>query len=669
MSEGELENDDLFFAHESPRESQKEMIADGINALKDGHFLLAAAPTGIGKTAAALASALKVANLYSTGSETPKILFLTGRQSQHRIVVDTIREINRRMSQEFSKMRLVDIIGREGMCKIIDKSTGKCNCEPGVTESERRSLRSDLEDYIHSEPRHVDQILKYAERNGVCAWATARDVARSTNIIVCDYNHVFVEGVREASLPVMGVDLGNTILVVDEAHNLPDRIRSGLERRITQKVFQRAHADCQEYKEELEKKEDALDIPESRALGEARKLEKQISALKSDPGLRKWFEVKQLENNESKGDDIRIDTQDFLDVVSSAVQGIIEDDSEDPISRVLTMISRLLAVVVAEDEDLEEEANENQCTKLAEILEICVRYRNDSALALVFDEIIGEPRVTTHLLDPGVVSGPIFEQSPGSILMSGTLFPPEMYVDILRVPENRSICKNYPSGFPLGNRPVMIASDVTTKYSERERSMSSILEHIKSVIENTEGNVAIFAPSYSMLDTIYDHFKDNWNSKTGRLIKEEQRMSKRGVEGLISRLYQYKDMGGSALFGVLSGKLSEGVDYSDNVLSALVCVGLPLPPPSARQDALLEYYTKKFDRDRAWKYASLQPAVNSILQALGRPIRKKEDRAIIVLLEKRLLENRVSRCMPVMQKMQTSNPSRTAERVNSFFQM
>ena len=664
-----MENGDLFFAHESPRESQKEMIADGINALKDGRFLLAAAPTGIGKTAAALASALKVANLYSTGSETPKILFLTGRQSQHRIVVDTIREINRRMSQEFSKMRLVDIIGREGMCKIIDKSTGKCNCEPGVTESERRSLRSDLEDYIHSEPRHVDQILKYAERNGVCAWATARDVARSTNIIVCDYNHVFVEGVREASLPVMGVDLGNTILVVDEAHNLPDRIRSGLERRITQKVFQRAHADCQEYKEELEKKEDALDIPESRALGEARKLEKQISALKSDPGLRKWFEEKQLENNKSKGDDIRIDTQDFLDVVSSAIQGIIEDDSEDPISRILTMISRLLAVVVAEDEDLEEEANENQCTKLAEILEICVRYRNNSALALVFDEIIGEPRVTTHLLDPGVVSGPIFEQSPGSILMSGTLFPPEMYVDILRIPENRSICKNYPSGFPLGNRPVMIASDVTTKYSERERSMSSILEHIKSVIENTEGNVAIFAPSYSMLDTIYDHFKDNWNSKTGRLIKEEQRMSKRGVEGLISRLYQYKDMGGSALFGVLSGKLSEGVDYSDNVLSALVCVGLPLPPPSARQDALLEYYTKKFDRNRAWKYASLQPAVNSILQALGRPIRKKEDRAIIVLLEKRLLENRVSRCMPVMQKMQTSNPSRTAERVNSFFQM
>ena len=170
-----------------------------------------------------------------------------------------------------------------------------------------------------------------------------------------------------------------------------------------------------------------------------------------------------------------------------------------------------------------------------------------------------------------------------------------------------------------------------------------------------------------MLERIHDEFDNNWCSKA--IIREEQRMSKRGVEGLISKLYEQTDMRGVALFGVLSGKLSEGVDYSDNVLSALVCVGLPLPPPSAKQDALLEYYSKKFDRNRAWKYASLQPAVNSILQALGRPIRKKEDRAIVVLLEKRLLERRISDCMPVMQRMRTSKPERTAERVKAFFEI
>ena len=84
---------------------------------------------------------------------------------------------------------------------------------------------------------------------------------------------------------------------------------------------------------------------------------------------------------------------------------------------------------------------------------------------------------------------------------------------------------------------------------------------------------------------------------------------------------------------------------------------------------MIDYFTKKFDRNRAWKYASLQPAVNSVLQALGRPIRKKEDRAIIVLLESRILERRVSDCMPPMMKIQTSSPSRTAERVKAFFEI
>ena len=665
MSAEGVSSSSLFFAHESPRESQIGMISDGIDALKNRGFLLAAAPTGIGKTAAALASALNAAN-QSENAEIPKIMFLTGRQSQHRIVVDTIREINKRLPPGFPRVKVVDIIGREGMCKVVDRSTGKCNCEVGVTESERRFLRAELEGYIHSEPRHVDQVLKRVSKTDVCAWATAREAAKNTRIIVCDYNHVFVEGVRDSSLPVMGVDLENTILIIDEAHNLPDRVRSGLERRITERVFQRALSDVQEYKEGMEKREADMEIPESNQLSDAKFLEMQIKALRDDAGLSKWFSEKKSENKRTKGDDIRITTQEFLDVVSNAIGEIPEESTEDDISRLRKMIARLVSVVIEEDEDSDED-EQNDCTRLAEILEICIRYRKNPALALVFDELLDEPRVTSHLLDPSVVGAPIFEQCLGSILMSGTLFPPEMYAEILGIPINRSECNEYSSGFPLGNRPVLIASDVTSKYTEREASFASIIGHIKSVIDNTKGNVAIFAPSYSMLDRIHGEFENSWSPK--KIFKEEQRMSKSGVESLISKLYEHKQMGGAALFGVLSGKLSEGVDYSENVLSALVCVGLPLPPPSAKQDALMEYYSKKFDRNRAWNYASLQPAVNSIMQALGRPIRKSEDRAIVVLLEKRLLERRVSNCMPEMQKMRTSKPERTAERVKAFFEI
>ena len=307
MSERELENGQLFFAHDTPRESQRRMIDDGIETLKAGGFLLAAAPTGIGKTAAALASSLTAANHYGFGKEIPKILFLTGRQSQHRIVVDTIREINNRIPQGFSKIKLVDIIGRRSMCKNVD-SKGRCDCEQGVTEAERRFLRSGLEEFIHSNPMHVDQVLKKVENEDVCAWATSRDAARSTDIIVCDYNHIFVEGVRESSLPVMGVELENTIIIVDEAHNLPDRIRSGLERTIDDQVFKWALGNVVEYRESLQQSETELDIPESKRVREAKNLENQINAILMNDGISNWFKEKESENNKCRGDDIRVQT-------------------------------------------------------------------------------------------------------------------------------------------------------------------------------------------------------------------------------------------------------------------------------------------------------------------------------------------------------------------------
>ncbi|HJM76895.1 MAG: hypothetical protein CMA54_00820 [Euryarchaeota archaeon] len=667
MSVGSEVESRLFFAHEQIRDSQKKMVSDGIIALQEGGSLLAAAPTGIGKTAAALASAFEVTNFYNANPEVPKILFMTGRQSQHRIVVETVRLINSNLPSGNPRIRLVDIIGREGMCDSVNKSTGECTCEEGIVEPARKGRRADLEDFILEEPRHVDRVIKEGVARGICAWATARSAVRRADILVCDYNHVFVEEVRENSLPVMSVDLDNAILVVDEAHNLPDRIRLGLERIVTTEVFRRARIDVNAHKENLEESTKKLDLPASKSHSDALLLEKQVKALEDDSALSTWFSEKTAENEASKVGDLRIDTGEFLGVIARAIEGIEENGPEDGIARIKRMNSRLLSVVVDEDDSIEEDG-QNDCIRLAEFLDICIKYRDSPALSLIFDNVLEVPRVISHLLDPSVVGGPIFKQCAGSILMSGTLFPPVMYSDILGIPEDKAMCKEYYSGFPPDNRPVFIARDVTSKFTEREGSYSSIRDHIRSVLEKTDGNVAVFAPSYAMLDRIYADIDYTFGKQR---FREERGMSKRSVDGTVGRLHELKSMGfGAVLFGVLSGKFSEGVDYAENVLDAVVCIGLPLPPPSARQDALLEYYAGRFGRSKAWKYASLQPAVNSIMQALGRPIRKREDKAIIVLLEKRLLERRVRDCLPKsMHTRQTTSPSRTSKHVERFFEM
>ena len=72
-----------FLAHANPRPGQLEMIQDGIKALQNGGYHLAAAPTGIGKTAASLAAALEVA---SQQPQKKTVFFLTSRQTQHRML-------------------------------------------------------------------------------------------------------------------------------------------------------------------------------------------------------------------------------------------------------------------------------------------------------------------------------------------------------------------------------------------------------------------------------------------------------------------------------------------------------------------------------------------------------------------------------------------------------
>ena len=113
-----------FLAHKNPRPGQIEMIIEANKSLSNGGFHLAAAPTGIGKTAAALAAALEVARKSPIAK---KVFFLTSRQSQHRIVVDTVRRLNQ-LRQNNSKVTLVDMVGQSGMC-VKAKETEKTEKE------------------------------------------------------------------------------------------------------------------------------------------------------------------------------------------------------------------------------------------------------------------------------------------------------------------------------------------------------------------------------------------------------------------------------------------------------------------------------------------------------------------------------------------------------------
>ena len=660
-----------FLAHDSLREGQSEMIEDGYKVISEGGFLLANAPTGIGKTAAALSSALSVARR-RPGTN---VLFLTDRQSQHRIVVDTVRSINERLSDGEGPVTLVDMIGQNGMCvndlalqhtsrfrQVCGELRGTRKCKPFLADSP--GLRLKVLDY----PLHVDELVEHAKHwsgaNGpqtTCPWKIARETAAQADILVCDYNHLFNEDTRKSSLDAMGLSMDDMVIIIDEAHNLPNRIRRGLSRTLNDKLLRDAVYELEEYGDVLKEKglDSTLDAANFSRVSAC-----QIALKRFKGRLSTWIR-EQRDLHRNPGDvgaeiEVRVEADQILAMLRQELAGDVSGEQIDFDG----LIGLLFLIQVDSGEDEEELATD----RLATVLSILNKYAQSSAMCVVLHSRGDENRVTTHLLDPSIVSQEVFQAVRGGVLMSGTLTPPEMYAESLGVPSVRPLgTESYSSPFLDERRPVLIASDVTSQFKERgPENTRRIRQHIHALLQNTPGHVAVFCQSYKMLEEVIE--EADWPGRM--LLIESRNWSKKRVDSALEQLRVSRTRGTKVLLaGVFGGRLAEGVDYSENILDAVVCVGIPVAPPSVPQDALREYIDKKHGRGKGWKYGALQPAVNSVLQGMGRAIRKVEDRAFILLLDKRLLSGQYRTCLPPTLHTFTADDSkRTGRRVKQFFE-
>ena len=648
-----------WLAHPKAREGQSEMIASCLETLQKGGAHFANAPTGIGKTAAALAAALEYAN---SGVQQKTVMFLTPRQSQHKIVVDTVRKIND--ISKHDKISLVDMIGQSSMC--VEPFAGNrgasfsllCanhrknrQCKPWLTNApgfERRIL---------SDPLHVDELVEMSKthvENGqktqTCPWKAARNAAKEAQVIVCDYNHLFIEGVRNASLKAMGLKLDDLVVIVDEAHNLPDRVRRGMQSRITPTMVRNAISEVEEHYGNLQRVSMLNDVISDSL--ELKRWSLEVCKEFRQILTRKFKDLISELGNE---DEIKVEANRVLNWLEVAFDKVSAHVSQSKLTGETIQFAnpdkkirlKLFKELLETNEvDVDEEGdNEPAAHLLAHLIDVLDRFGGGTALCLVFDGQGRDGRIVTHLLDAGLVAGPIFERVSGAILMSGTLNPPNMFADLLGIPSKSRGQLILPSPFAKERRPIVVATDVTTLYRERSiENTQRIRDHICSVAKNTPGNIAVFVPSYSALEEIFD---GSIYLPGIKLQTESKTWSKQDINSLLIDLEEAPRKGRKILVaGVFNGRLSEGVDYAGGILDTVICVGIQNAPPSVFQKSYASYIKDKFGQANFWRYANSQPAVNTILQAMGRPIRAMGDRALIVLLDRRNLERTYSICYP-----------------------
>src|SRR3989344_2978833 len=223
-----------IFPHDRVRSEQGELITAVEQAIANKQHLIAHAPTGLGKTAATLAPALE----YALANK-KTVFFLTSKHTQHKIAIETAQKI--RAKYQLNLLG-VNMIGKRWMCLHAEAAQGVdftefCKklrednqCEyftnlrrsgGGLTVAADAKLRELKE----RGPLRAQDLIAELREDHLCPYYTAEHLAEDSQLIVTDYAYLFNPHIREAFLAKIKKSLENSILIVDEGHNLPARVR------------------------------------------------------------------------------------------------------------------------------------------------------------------------------------------------------------------------------------------------------------------------------------------------------------------------------------------------------------------------------------------------------------------------------------------------------------
>lgn len=606
-----------YFRHPKIREHQAQMLKDVAQALEEGKHLLAHAPCGIGKTDAALAPAITYAMEHGMD-----VFFLTPKISQHKIAAEVIKGVAEKYSLG---LRATDLIGRRHSCihpalSDMDQDSFYQTCEKlrkeekcpfyanarGNTKMEEAKaeilFRKILSSY--GAVKTHDELIAECGEAGACPYEIMLKLSSHSKFVIADYFHLIAPQIRSLFLSKTKKKMEKSIIIIDEAHNLPKRVRDYLSVSFNNRLISRMEKEARfmgvklRFEDEFISWAKALLGQEKEALADTAQLNSPLAYFRMKPDeIADYFESLGIAYIEKTG------KKSFLLKFSKFLKGWFE---QTPGS---------------------------------------VRIIHGSGTFF---------SASKRFMDPGIITSEL-NGAHSAILMSATLHPMHMYRDILGLEGNRTLMRAYPSPFPQDNRLNLIVEGATTRYSHRTSGEFEKLARIIDNVHKIKGRTAAFFPSYKVLNSVLPFFKSRPIFVQGERMKSLE----------VHKLAKNFSSSGGLLAAVQGGSLSEGVDFNNGEIKHAIVVGIALEEMNLEIKSLIDYYQQKFGK--GWEYAYLYPAIVRALQSAGRAIRKEEDKAAVIFLDERFNWSNYRKMLPKEERFAVVSSEDLPEYLENFW--
>ena len=607
-----------FFPYANFRPFQLNAIKFAFDVIKNGKIGLLSSPCGTGKSISVLTAYSMAKQL---DNSVGRLLALTRTRNQLEIYCRELKSLkeHRNVSlvasvfkskkemcphaKEDSKLREISYRDFLYYCKGLKEGTFGKTCKyydraySGWKPS--WSAYTVINKIKGIGPLLPDEVYEICRDQQICPYEATKILARYADIIIGNYNYILIDSIRGSILGRAGWRTKDMNCVFDEAHSLPyyaagifsDELSSASVRRALKEIRTFSLDDF-----------GFLDALHEVMVELGKHLYKEYGA-NIEHIIGRDAAIETLSKN------LKVDVDKMLEIISE-----LSDKGE----------------LIRQKRAETGKSPVSYLSRCADFLSDWVSLTGSSYVRYVKVEIDKNERKSVRIgircLDPALAAS-VINELRSAILMSGTLWHTNYYIDVLGIERKRCETMDLPSPFPQENRLIVVDKAVTTKFEKRnERQWRQIAEHLSQIIKQISGRIAVYSPSYEVMREIAK------NAMFDSPLVVEGRGTK-----ILDVLQFLKNNERCVVFGVARGKISEGVDMTNegrSMLSAVIVVGLPYPKRTELQTALYKYFKEKFG-NKAIEYANDIPCLNALAQSAGRLLRSPEDRGVIVIMDNR----------------------------------
>ncbi|XP_033824285.1 ATP-dependent DNA helicase DDX11 [Periophthalmus magnuspinnatus] len=551
--------------------------------------------------------------------------------------------------------------------------------------SAQLQMRDDILGSVHD----IEQLLRLGRELHSCPYYATRLSVPPAQLVVLPYQMILHEATRRAA----GVQLKGQVVIIDEAHNLSDTLSCIHSAELTGAQLCRAHSQLTQYSERYRSRLKAKNLMYIKQIlfvieGLVKALGGKVGQNAQTQTTQAGTEMLTINNFLFKAqiDNInlfKLQTYFEKSLISRKLGGFVEkyagtgvsvhpqnpnkeNRHTDGLNRYLQSLHSNHAQPVPSSEqqgavEFDKALSTSPMMQVEGFFMTLTNNNTDGRVVLHRQATLSESSVKFLLLNPAVHFAQVLREARAVVIAGGTMQPISDFKQELLF--SAGVEEGQIAEFSCGHvippeniLPIVLCSGPTgqeLEFTFQNRDSPSMIDEMGRVLSNictvVSGGVVCFFPSYEYSRKVITHWETT--GALGRLANKKKIFQEpkkaHQVEQVLSEFsrciqrcaHDGGSLTGALLFSVVGGKMSEGINFSDDLGRCVVMVGMPYP--NIKSPELLEKmaYLDKHLPHRGGKSPGQALIENlcmkAVNQSIGRAIRHRGDYSTIVLCDRR----------------------------------